>query len=335
MEGNRFDQLTRGLARADSRRTVLKAAGAVVLGAAGLARSRTAGAAAPKQTICHRPGTAQERTILVPSSAVADHLGHGDFLGVCCRDKQCEALDQCHDVGTCDRGTGVCSNPPKTDGAACSDGDACTVGDSCQGGQCVAGTPLSCADGQTCYQDQCCTPTCGPNDDTCDVPVSDGCGGTVTCRCLEGQVCTASNTCCTPTCGPDDNTCGIEVDDGCGGRITCKCSDGQVCSTANTCCTPTCGPNNDTCGIEIDNGCGYPVTCRCAEGTVCNPASNTCCTPATCASLAACGTGLADGCGGTIDCGCPVDSTCIDGKCRCDPGTNGCIGNGDGGGSGT
>jgi hypothetical protein len=38
----------------------------------------------------------------------------------------CTALDQCHDVGTCNTSTGVCSNPNKANGSACSDGDACT-----------------------------------------------------------------------------------------------------------------------------------------------------------------------------------------------------------------
>src|SRR6266404_4647592 len=38
----------------------------------------------------------------------------------------CTALDQCHDVGTCDAETGTCSNPAKTNGASCSDGNPCT-----------------------------------------------------------------------------------------------------------------------------------------------------------------------------------------------------------------
>ncbi|MBI5495034.1 MAG: hypothetical protein HY904_08390, partial [Deltaproteobacteria bacterium] len=49
----------------------------------------------------------------------------------------CAALDQCHDVGTCDPATGACSNPAKPDGTACSDGDACTQTDACVGGACA------------------------------------------------------------------------------------------------------------------------------------------------------------------------------------------------------
>jgi MYXO-CTERM domain-containing protein len=43
----------------------------------------------------------------------------------------CTAQDECHDVGSCDKGTGACSNPQKADGTPCSGG-------TCQGGACGA-----------------------------------------------------------------------------------------------------------------------------------------------------------------------------------------------------
>ena len=43
----------------------------------------------------------------------------------------CTALDQCHVAGTCDPGTGACSNPNKADGTSCDDGDASTGLDRC------------------------------------------------------------------------------------------------------------------------------------------------------------------------------------------------------------
>lgn len=52
----------------------------------------------------------------------------------------CGALDQCHDAGACDSGSGICSNPPKPDGTACDDGNACTA-DTCLAGAC-AGTSI-------------------------------------------------------------------------------------------------------------------------------------------------------------------------------------------------
>ena len=60
----------------------------------------------------------------------------------------CTALDQCHDVGTCDPATGVCSNPNKADRTGCDDGVACTTGDVCTAGTCagtsVCGAALTC-----------------------------------------------------------------------------------------------------------------------------------------------------------------------------------------------
>lgn len=50
----------------------------------------------------------------------------------------CTASDQCHDIGTCDPETGLCSDPAKPAGELCDDGVACTVNDRCDGsGACV------------------------------------------------------------------------------------------------------------------------------------------------------------------------------------------------------
>ncbi|MCC6767029.1 MAG: DNRLRE domain-containing protein, partial [Deltaproteobacteria bacterium] len=54
--------------------------------------------------------------------------------GVCGGDAVvCTPLSQCHDAGTCNPGTGVCSNPVKPNGAACNDGTLCTAPDACDG----------------------------------------------------------------------------------------------------------------------------------------------------------------------------------------------------------
>ncbi len=37
----------------------------------------------PTTTLCHKPGTPAEQTLVVPNSAVSGHLGHGDYLGPC------------------------------------------------------------------------------------------------------------------------------------------------------------------------------------------------------------------------------------------------------------
>ena len=49
----------------------------------------------------------------------------------------CVPLDPCHAPGTCDIGTGVCSNPINAEGTPCNDGDAETCADYCHEGTCV------------------------------------------------------------------------------------------------------------------------------------------------------------------------------------------------------
>jgi N-acetylneuraminic acid mutarotase len=66
--------------------------------------------------------------------------------GVCGRTSAvtCPATDVCHEQGTCDPTSGLCSaGAPKSSGT-CDDGNACTVNDSCSAGIC-AGTMMACA----------------------------------------------------------------------------------------------------------------------------------------------------------------------------------------------
>src|SRR5207302_1415477 len=63
----------------------------------------------------------------------------------------CAALDQCHVAGVCDPANGICSNPPKPNGSACTDGDACTQTDTCQAGACVGANPVVCAALDQCH----------------------------------------------------------------------------------------------------------------------------------------------------------------------------------------
>jgi len=57
----------------------------VVVGVVGMLGSYliTAAYAKDKVRICHKPGTADEKELLVPESAVKGHLGHGDVRGSC------------------------------------------------------------------------------------------------------------------------------------------------------------------------------------------------------------------------------------------------------------
>jgi hypothetical protein len=55
----------------------------------------------------------------------------------------CTAADQCHQIGVCDPGSGVCSSPIAPDGTTCDDANACTAGETCSGGLCAGGTPVT------------------------------------------------------------------------------------------------------------------------------------------------------------------------------------------------
>jgi hypothetical protein len=76
-----FDDLARALAEGSiSRRRALK----LFVGSALAALIPSRALAQPKKVaICHKPGTPEEKTMEVPKSAVASHLGHGDRLGPC------------------------------------------------------------------------------------------------------------------------------------------------------------------------------------------------------------------------------------------------------------
>jgi cysteine-rich repeat protein len=73
----------------------------------------------------------------------------------------CTPIDQCHDAGVCDPGTGVCSSPVKADGMACDDGDLCTQTDVCLTGMCMGGDPIVCTALDECHDVGVCDPASG------------------------------------------------------------------------------------------------------------------------------------------------------------------------------
>ena len=110
----------------------------------------------------------------------------------------CPLPDQCHAPGACDPATGVCSNPPKPDGATCDDGLRCTTNDVCTAGAC-AGTPVICAPSDQCHA----AGTCDPATGACSNPVKPD--GLV---CDDGDVCTETDTCQAGACvGSNAITC--------------------------------------------------------------------------------------------------------------------------------
>jgi hypothetical protein len=101
----------------------------------------------------------------------------------------CTASDQCHEVGTCNPATGVCSDPVKQGSPPCDDGNACTQTDLCIGGVCTGSNPLPCP-----APDQCHVGFCDSGTGACSsAPLS----GTA---CDDGDACTVGDTCQAGVC---------------------------------------------------------------------------------------------------------------------------------------
>ncbi len=103
----------------------------------------------------------------------------------------CSAQDQCHDAGTCNPTTGLCSNPAKPNGASCNDGSACTQTDTCQAGTCTGANPVVCTAVDQCHD----AGTCDPATGACSNPgKADGTA------CNDGDQCTVDETCAAGIC---------------------------------------------------------------------------------------------------------------------------------------
>ncbi len=156
---------------------------------------------------------------------------------------------------------------------------------------CVAGTPLSCDDGNVC------------TDDACDP--KDGCIHLWNnAACDDGNACTTADTCAGGTCQPgsaldcdDGNVCtsdGCDVASGCYHTAnTNPCDDGNACTTADTCSNGSCiggpPPNCDDGNPCTDDACKPNVGCTHSNNSApCND-GNACTTADTCSGGACVG----------------------------------------------
>ncbi len=196
--------------------------------------------------------------------------------GVCCGTAACTALDQCHDPGTCQPGTGTCSNPNAANGTMCNDNNACTQTDTCQAGACTGANPVTCT-----ALDQCHDPgTCQPGTGTCSNPnKADGS------FCNDGNACTQSDTCqagaCTGanpvTCSASDQCHDVGLCDSMTGLCSnpnkadgSSCNDGDLCTQSDTCQAGACtGANPVTCSAS--DQCHDVGTCDTMTGLCSNP----------------------------------------------------------------
>ncbi len=278
----------------------------------------------PGTGVCSNPAKPDGSSCSDGNACTADTCQAGSCVGV--SNVVCTALDQCHDVGVCNPGTGVCSNPAKPDGTTCSDGNACTA-DSCQAGSCVGVTNVVCTALDDCHQ----VGTCDPGTGICSNPIEpDG----TACN-NPGNLCNQTHTCqagtCTPSnpvvCAPTDQC----HDAGVCNPVTGTCSnppkpDGSSCTDGNACTADSCQAGSC---VGVTN-----VVCtasdQCHDVGVCNPGTGVCSNPAkpdgtTCSDGNACTADScqAGSCVGVTNVVCTASDQCHD-VGVCDPGTGVC-----------
>lgn len=359
MDEDRFDALTRFVARPRTRRQLVRALGGGALAALGgvIGADRTRAADCPSGVVCSAqccPNASDMclagRCTSCPSGVICSARCCPSASDICLSG-QCTSCPSgvsctgrcCADGETCVNGLCSAAPPCGNAGDACTERKDCCAPLLCRGGACIqpkgGGSP--CPPGSrecdgVCYPGGCCIAAdCG---DPCLV-----CGTDHVCRgCPAGQVCQPGRGCCTPDCTGKE--CG---DDGCGGSCgTCPddrpCHNGSCCVPA-TCQAGQCGQMPDGCGGTLACGncpvgqcliCSADHTCvvSCPAPQVCD--RGLCCTPQTC-PVGACG-GIPNGCGGAVDCGdCPSGKVCHERSCctpaTCQPGQCGRISDGCGG----
>jgi RHS repeat-associated protein len=287
---------------------------------------------------CHTAGTCDTTTgaCTNPVAANGTTCNDGDSCtrtdtcqaGVCTGSDPvvCTASDQCHDAGTCDKTTGVCSNPGKPDGTACNDNNACTLTDACQAGACTGSNPVLCAASDQCHDAGMCDSTTGlcPNPAKPNgAPCNDGNACTLTDTCQAGTctgsnpvLCTASDQChdagaCNATTGICSNPAKPNG---------APCSDGNACTLTDTCQTGTCTGSNPVVCTASDQ-CHAVGSCNTTTGACSNPTKpdgTACNDNSACTQTDTCQTGA---CTGSNPVTCTALDACHDvGTCASDSG---------------
>ncbi|MBK8255370.1 MAG: VCBS repeat-containing protein [Polyangiaceae bacterium] len=225
---------------------------------------------------CPAPDQCHDAGVCNPNSGVCDYpnkptgtaCNDGDLCtqldtcqsGVCTGSNPvtCTALDQCHNAGTCNPSTGICSNPNKPNGASCSDGNLCTQTDTCQNGNCVAGTAVVCTASDICHL----AGVCDPGTGTCSNPAKPN--GSA---CTDNNACTLNDSCQSGVCTPT-------------GSVSCSpldsCHDAGTCNPATGVCSNPNKPNGSACSdgnaCTLNDACSNG-TCIAGPAKVCTAAS--------------------------------------------------------------
>lgn len=282
MDDQRFDRLTRQIARGASRRSVFRAAAAAAAGAVAAhlwGRDTLAqdgglplGAACSYAAQCTQAGG---------TTACADNGYAEDGALNCCRGEGGACFDTEYSADCCSGlycRNGVCTDLSST--GELPPGSYCTSTSQCS----QAGGPAVCADngivedgsrncclmeGGACggFDARCCHGLMCATDGVCRPLSSNGSGGTV----VPGGTCTTSSQCSGSSICADN---GLATD----GALNCCLTEAQSCASDAECCAGlVCGDN-----YQAEDG---PLNC-------CAPAGGRCSSNATCCNLATCVNGI-------------------------------------------
>ncbi len=205
-------------------------------------------------------------------------LGDTCAAGVCRAGSPvvCAALDACHDAGTCDSESGLCSNPAAPEGRSCDDGDPCTRSDLCRAGVCTGEDPTLCPARDQCHLEGSCDKATGlcsdpikPNGIACD----DGNGCTRIDTCKSGNCTGLSLVVCAPidlcheagVCDPATGACSTPL-----AADGTACSDNNACTRADTCSEGQC-QGGDPMVCTPSDSCHLAGVCNVITGLCTNP----------------------------------------------------------------
>ncbi len=231
--------------------------------------------------------------------------------------KDCGALADACNTGTCDKTAQQCTKAPKTSGTACDDAQFCTVNEVCDGkGACSGGKAKECSNGgKECLVGFCdgtakaCTTKPVAKSTACTdgnaCTLNDSCDGAGSCANGTAKSC-PGDACNGGTCDIKTGTCGVAPKangtacndgnlctqtDGCNGAGKCLGTNPKVCA-GDSCNDGVCDAASGVCGKKAK-----------ANGTTCEDGSD-------CTSGDKCNAGTCTG--GTYTCVCKVDVDCDD-----------------------
>jgi hypothetical protein len=165
-------------------------------------------------------------------------------------------------LGSCDPGTGTCSNPTKpNDTPPCVDGDACTQTDLCESGICFGTNPVVCTASDQCHDAGSCDPGYGhllesvragrhPVRRTSTSARWTTCAPAASARVRHLAICNDGNPCTTDGCEPTSTGgCFVVPND------AASCSDGDACTLGDHCVAGTCVKGSTPLSCDDDQVC--------------------------------------------------------------------------------